>query len=149
VAATHIASPAGASISILFYGNRETKFPKSCPQAYPLFQTNKSFGEATARGSTVRRGDYWRRASISAGFEAWPTLPPARDATRDVRLALTKSAGVKPLLIVQNRLRCGLAQFLCAHFLQTCGECFDLFLLARCIRFQFLHLAMLFEELVE
>jgi len=65
--------------------------------------------------------------------------------------------GARPALsIVQNRLRCGFAHFdVCAHFLQTRSKRFNLLLLARNDRFQFLEVVLfhderfvLFEELI-
>src|SRR5215469_15528756 len=53
-------------------------------------------------------------------------------------------------LTVLNGLRCGFTQFnLCAHFLEARRKGFNLLLLLRRIRFQFLYFAVLFEELVE
>jgi hypothetical protein len=54
------------------------------------------------------------------------------------------------LLIIQDRLRRGLAHFkLVAHFLEACCECFNLLLLFGYDRSLLLHLAVLFENLVE
>ena len=54
------------------------------------------------------------------------------------------------LLIIHNRLRCGLAQFeLCAHFLEARAERFNLLLLPCNRRPLLLHRLVLFEKLVQ
>ena len=55
------------------------------------------------------------------------------------------SVAVASLLITHNRLRSGSAEFkLCVHFLQARSQRFNLLLLPHGIRFQFLHLTVLF-----